>query len=382
MSVAYINPKVLTWARERAGIPPEELMKVNRKYIDWEIGTALPTFRQAQEVAKKLYIPFGFLYLSKPPKELPLTVDLRTLSDSRNQEFSLELRDVISDAQRKQEWYKEYLLEEGATPLDFFGKFSITHSVDDVANDLKTVLRLTLKDRERLSKNQFLTYLTDQAEEVGILVLRNGKVGANTHRSLSVEEFRGFCLSDSIAPLVFVNTVDFKAAQIFTLMHELAHLWIGEEGVSDQGISEWNTHSKVETFCNKVAVEVLVPKTVFLQKWNQFQGNLEEKLDQLNRIFKVSSIVLARRALDLNLLEPSVFFSYYNDLKIIWRQTRKNSSGGGNFHNSLPVANSRTFTDAICHATYSGKLLMRDGARMLGIKPATLGKYAEVQGLL
>ena len=382
MSVAYINPKVLTWARERAGIPPEELMKVNRKYIDWEIGTALPTFRQAQEVAKKLYIPFGFLYLSKPPKELPLTVDLRTLSDSRNQEFSLELRDVISDAQRKQEWYKEYLLEEGATPLDFFGKFSITHSVDDVANDLKTVLRLTLKDRERLSKNQFLTYLTDQAEEVGILVLRNGKVGANTHRSLSVEEFRGFCLSDSIAPLVFVNTVDFKAAQIFTLMHELAHLWIGEEGVSDQGISEWNTHSKVETFCNKVAVEVLVPKTVFLQKWNQLQGNLEEKLDQLNRIFKVSSIVLARRALDLNLLEPSVFFSYYNDLKIIWRQTRKNSSGGGNFHNSLPVANSRTFTDAICHATYSGKLLMRDGARMLGIKPATLGKYAEVQGLL
>ena len=382
MSVAYINPEVLTWARERAGVPPEELMQVNRKYVDWEEGNSLPTFLQAQVLAKKLHVPFGFLYLSEPPKETPLTVDLRTLSDSHHHEFSLELRDVIADAQHKQDWYRENLLEGGADPLKFVGKFSVAHSVDEVVSDLVETLGLSLSDRVDLSKSHFLAYLTEHAEEAGILVLRNGKVGANTHRALNVDEFRGFCLPDSIAPLVFVNTADFEAAQIFTLIHELAHLWIGAEGVSDQGISEWNTHSNVETFCNQIAVEVLVPKEAFLREWNQLNGNLEEKSDRLSRVFKVSSIVVARRALDARLVKRSTFFEYYNELRIIWKNARRSSSGGGNFHHSLPVANSRIFTDAICHATYSGNLLMRDGARLLGIKPSTLSKYTESQGVL
>ena len=383
MSVAYINPEVLAWARERAGVPPEELMqKVNRKYVDWEAGNALPTFCQAQTLAKKLHIPFGFFYLSEPPKESPLTVDLRTLSDSNHHEFSLELRDVVADARRKQEWYREYLLEGGAEPLEFVGKFSVAHSIDEVATDIEETLGLSLNDRAGLSKNHFLAYLTEYAEEAGILVLRNGKVGANTHRVLSVDEFRGFCLPDSIAPLVFVNTADFEAAQIFTLVHELAHLWIGAEGVSDQGIADYNSHSEVEAFCNRVAVEVLVPKESFLQEWASVHGSLKEKANHLSHIFKVSSVVVARRALDARLVNQAEFFSYYNDLRLIWKNARRSRSGGGDFHNSFPAANSRAFTDAICHATYSGNLLMRDGARLLGIKPATLSKYAEKQGVL
>jgi len=382
MSVAYINPEVLTWARERAGVLPEELMQVNRKYVDWEAGHALPTFRQAQELAKKLHVPFGFLYLSEPPVEKPPTVDLRTLNDSQHHEFSLELRDVVADARRKQDWYREYLLEGGTKPLGFVGKYSVAHSVDVVANDIEETLDLSLVDRAGFSKDTFLAYLTEHAEEVGILVLRNGKVGANTHRVLDVDEFRGFSLPDPIAPLVFVNTADFGAAQVFTLVHELAHLWMGAEGVSDQGISDYNSHSKIETFCNRVAVEVLVPKESFLQEWNKIRGTLEERTERLTRLFKVSSVVIARRALDEKLVNRTEFFAYYSDLREIWKNARRGGSGGGNFHNSLPVANSRTLTDAICHATYSGNLLMRDGARLLGIKPSTLSKYAETQGVL
>jgi len=382
MSVAYINPEILTWARKRAGVPEEALMQLNRKYVDWEAGNSLPTFRQAQTLAKKLHVPFGFLYLSSPPEEKPPTVDLRTLNDFQHHEFSLELRDVVSDARRKQDWYREYLQEGGAEPLGFIGKYSITRSARKVADDLTETLGLALGDRAGLTKETFLAYLTDHAEEAGVLVLRNGKVGANTHRTLDVDEFRGFSLPDSIAPLVFVNTADFGAAQVFTLVHELAHLWVGAEGVSDQGIAEWNSHSKVEDFCNQVAVEVLVPKEPFLQEWSRAKGNLEERSEYLTRVFKVSSVVIARRALDVGVVSRDDFFAYYQCLREIWKNARRNSSGGGNFHNSLPVANSRTLTDAICHAAYSGNLMMRDGARLLGIKPSTLSKYAETQGVL
>lgn len=381
MSVAYINPEVLAWARERAGVLPEELMKINRKYVDWEMGNTRPTFRQAQTLAKKLHVPFGFLYLSEPPKEKPPTVDLRTLNDSHHHEFSLELRDVVADARRKQDWYREYLQEGGADPLEFVGKYKDSDSAVEVANDLTKTLGLSLSDRAGFSKDNFLAYLTEHAEEAGILVLRNGKVGANTHRVLDVDEFRGFSLPDPIAPLVFVNTADFSAAQIFTLVHELAHLWLGAEGVSDQGIAEWNAHSKIEALCNQVAVEVLVPKESFLQEWNRTRGNIEERAERLTCLFKVSSIVIARRALDAELVNHTEFFAYYKALRAIWKNARQSSTGGGNFHNSLPVANSRALTDAICHATYSGNLLMRDGARLLGIKPSTLGKYAVAQGV-
>lgn len=380
MSVAYINPKVLTWARERAGVLPEDLMHVNRKYVEWEAGHTKPTFRQAQILAHKLHIPFGFLYLSEPPVETPPTVDLRTFNDSYHRDFSLELRDMVSDALRKQDWYRDFLLEDGAEPLAFVGKYSIDTPVDTVANDLAETLSLSLKYRAGISKREFLACLTEHAEETGVLVLRNGKVGANTHRVLNVEEFRGFALPDPVAPLVFVNTADFEAAQIFTLIHELVHLWVGAEGVSDWSLTDHASHSTGESFCNQVAVEVLVPKEPFLKKWNEQIGSLQEKARALCQDFKVSSVVIARRAWDSGLVDRAEFFAYYNNLRVIWKNARRRGSGG-NFHNSFPIANSRALTDAICHATYSGNLLIRDGARLLGVKPATLSRYAEKKGI-
>ncbi len=381
MSVAYINPEVLAWARGRAGLVPEELQSFHRKYVEWEQGTAKPTFRQAQELAKKLHVPFGFFYLSNPPKEEPLTVDLRTFSDARHHEFSLELRDVIADAKRKQEWYREYLLEGGAEPSDFVGKYKVSNGVNIVAEDISKALQLSFAEREGFTKQQFLGVLTDKAEQAGVLVLRNGKVGANTHRVLDVKEFRGFALPDDMAPLVFVNTADFEAAQIFTLMHELAHLWLGAEGVSDWGLNDRDDHHGTELFCNQVAVEVLVPQREFKAAWVDCAGTLEEKSARLSNRFKVSSVVIARRAWDLDFVNKTEFFAFYNLLRSRWKQKRS-ASDSGNFNNSFPVANSRILTDAICHAAASGELLIRDGARLLGVKPATFSNYAQKQGAM
>ena len=381
MSVAYINPEVLVWARGRAGILPDELQSFHRKYVEWEQGTAKPTFRQAQELAKKLHVPFGFLYLSRPPEEQPLTIDLRTFRDEHHHDFSLELRDVIADAQRKQEWYRDYLIEGGAESLSFVGKYKVSSGVNTVASDILETLQLSSAERDGFTKQQFLGVLTDKAEQAGVLVLRNGKVGANTHRVLDVQEFRGFALPDDMAPLVFVNTADFGAAQIFTLMHELTHLWLGAEGVSDWGLDDRTSHQGTERFCNQVAVEVLVPHREFEKEWIDCSGTFEEKAARLSTRFKVSSVVIARRAWDLDFVSQNEFFAFYNLLRSRWKQKRS-ASGSGNFHNAFPVANSKMLTDAVCHAAVSGEILIREGARLLGVKSATFGNFAQKQGVL
>ncbi len=382
MSTAYINTDVLIWARNRAGLSEDDLVQsINKKYIEWEEGLTKPTFKQAQAIAKKLRIPFGYLYLSKPPAESKLTVDLRTFGDSISREFSIDLKDVIADAIRKQDWYREYIKEVTDEPLEFVGKFNSSSKIKDVAVDISKTLKLHLDDRNQFSKDEFLRYLTEHAEEAGILVIRNGKVGSNTHRTLNVDEFRGFALTDPYAPLIFINSADFTAAQIFTFVHELAHIWIGYDGVSNYSINDDFLHSDTESLCNQIAAEVLVPDEDFKREWQHISGDVQVRSENLTRIFKVSSVVIARRALDLGYIQKEEFFNYYGILQKLWSKSKSKSSSG-NFHNSFPIANSKSFTNAVCKEIFSGNLLMRNGARMLGVKPETIVKYAKQGGLI
>ena len=373
MSKALINPQILQWAVARKGIDRTVVESFNKKYHEWEAGESLPTFKQSKELAKKLKIPFGYLFLSEPPEEKQHLADLRTISDFEHQSYSPDLLAVIEDAIRKQDWYREHLLIEQAEPLPFVGRYNVKSKVHSVANDIIETLSIGIEQRQ----GDLLRFITEQCEDMGILVLRNGKVGANTHRLLDVEEFRGFVLSDSYAPLIFINSADYKTAQIFTLIHEVTHIWIGQEGVSNVALDDTSSHSDVEKFCNQVAAQVLVPGDILKTEWGQVSGNLEERCEHFQSIFHVSKIVLARRALDLKLTGRDEFFSYHQKLATIWKQQKKTQPCGGSFYNSFPVANSTTFTNAVCHAVYSGEMLFRNGAHLLGVKTATLHKYAK-----
>ncbi|NLO19383.1 MAG: ImmA/IrrE family metallo-endopeptidase [Ignavibacteria bacterium] len=382
MSTAFVNHNIIEWARIRSGKSIDELAaKLSPKYIEWERGEAKPTFRQIEGIAKKLHIPIGYLFLSEPPAEAELTVDLRSFKDSLKKEFSLELQDVIADAIKKQDWYRDYVKELGAEPLNFIGKFNLNSPIKQVALDIQKTLKISLEDRLDLNKEGFLKYLTLHAEEAGILVIKNGKVATNPYRKLSVDEFRGFALNDSYAPIIFINNADFIASKIFTFAHELAHLWIGSEGVTNLSFADDINHLDVEEYCNKVAAEVLVPEINFKMEWKKYSGNLHLRSKELEKTFKVSSIVIARRALDVGMIEREEFFEYYKLTKQKWLKKEKNRSGG-DFLKSFPIINSRTFTNAVCKAVFSEKLMMRTGARMLGVQPETLFKYAKREGLL
>ncbi len=382
MSAAVINNEVLSWARKKAGLTEEYLSdKVNKKYPLWERGELKPSFKQAQDLAKRLRIPFGYLFLSKPPKDEEQIVDLRSLSDDRYANLSSELQDVLSDAKRKQEWFSEYIKEVDGEEIEFVGKYNVDSKITDIAQDISGMMKIRMQERNDLSKSSFLKYLTDKAEGLGILVLRNGKVGSNTHRVLDLEEFRGFALIDKYAPLIFINAVDSTSAQIFTFMHELAHIWIDKEGISNNDFLHPDISlNKIEKMCNDVAAEVLVPKPELLSYWHQ-QDSLEiEQIDQLAKHFLVSSIVIARRALDLKLLSQTEFYTFYNRYKEAWTNRKKQNSGG-DFHKAFPIANSTRFTEAICRAVYSDKIMIREAARILNVRPETIDKYARKQGL-
>ena len=265
---------MLRWARERASLELDRLAeKVNvraDKLQRWESGEVHPTFIQAQSLARALHIPFGFLFLSAPPQESLPIPDLRTLGNHPMGQISTDLRDLVSDILRKQDWYRTYLQEQGVQPPAFIGKFQLDADASCVAEDMTVTLKLMLSDREEVSNGEaFLSLLMKKAEEAGVWVMRSGIVGGNTHRPLSVQEFRGFALCDEFAPVVFINGKDASAAQIFTLVHELAHLWIGQSGISDLSLAQPNDtpHQVIERFCNTVAAEVLVPKNDLCNHW-------------------------------------------------------------------------------------------------------------------
>jgi transcriptional regulator with XRE-family HTH domain len=218
MTHALVNPNLMTWSRRRAGLTEAELAESitvsEDKVLAWEAGESKPTFRQAQKWASIAHIPFGYLFLSEPPKEtLPLP-DLRTPGGATPAAPSVDLLDTVRDVLRKHAWYSDYLKDQERAPLPFVGKFSIAASIADVVADIRAVLGV-FGPPHRQGGDEYLRQLIAAADAAGILVMRSGMVGSNTRRKLDVGEFRGFAISDQFAPVVFINIADAPAARLF-----------------------------------------------------------------------------------------------------------------------------------------------------------------------
>ena len=231
-----LQPNCLRWARERAGLDTPDLApKIGvkeEKIIAWEQSGEL-TFSQAEKLANATHTPIGYLFLPKPPVERLPVNDFRTVGTSSITQPSPALLDVVNEALRRQDWYRDYLRSNGGEPLAFVGSISPLSNIVRIADTIRAEVFWNADLRAKAkSWEDALTKQTDAVENAGILVMRSGIVGNNTSRPLSVSEFRGFALSDRYAPLVFINGRDFKAAQMFTLAHELVHIWLGIPGIS------------------------------------------------------------------------------------------------------------------------------------------------------
>jgi Zn-dependent peptidase ImmA (M78 family)/DNA-binding XRE family transcriptional regulator len=384
MNFAFITPEVAKWARQRAGMSIEQLsdaMKTDGRTVTaWEQGQQSPPFRKAEKLAARLRIPFGYLFLSKPPSDGVPLPDLRTVSNVRVTEPSLNFMEVLNNALLKQEWYSEYLEESGARKIPFVGKYTINDGVARVSESMAQALGINKDARVAAHTwQQFLTYIVQRAEELGILVMQRGIVGNNTKRPLSVDEFRGFAIADEHAPLVFINARDAKAAKNFTLVHELCHLWLGESGISNPQLRNRTADetSAIERFCNKVAAEVLAPRDELTRLWRSGR-TLDENIADLARHFRVSRYVVARQASEASRITFEQYVDYLDRnpwfLKAL---TPEKDESGGNFYNTFYARNSKRLISGVLGALGQGRITYRNAATLLGVKIATLKRVSE-----
>lgn len=368
---AYINPAILSWSRQRAGLSEVQvakgLMVKLERLKEWEGGQSLPSFNQAQKWAVIVQVPFGYLFLTVPPPEhLPLP-DLRTVGGVFPDKPSLNLMDTVRDVLRKQDWYLEYLQDHEHSPLAFVGSFNSRSPIKEVVADIRRVLGVT-DAFARMGYEDYVRALVSGAEEAGILVMRSGVALGNTHRKLDVSEFRGFAISNPMAPVVFINSADAPTARLFTLMHELAHIWIGSTGVSD-GCSQ--SARQEEAFCNAVAGEFLAPEVVFRAHWDS-DVHWEENLGTLAGRFRVSALVISRRALDLGYISNDQYGAYY---RRILQEYRDKDGSGGDYYRTAFIRNSTRLSKAVLAEAQSGRILLRDAGKLLGVQPAKLKTY-------
>jgi Zn-dependent peptidase ImmA (M78 family)/transcriptional regulator with XRE-family HTH domain len=379
MTVISLQPSVLKWARERAGLPEDVLakkMSVKPERVrEWETVGAL-RFKQAEKLAQVTHTPFGFLFLPAPPEERLPIPDFRTVTDAAIRRPSPDLLETVHLMQRRQAWMREFLLEEGEERLPFVGSATRDDSPDSLAAKMREVLQLAPDWASRESSwDNALRRLRERSDAVGVLVVSNGVVGNNWNRKLDVAEFRGFALCDDYAPLIFINGADAKAAQIFTLAHELAHLWLGEDGVSNPTFETTNLQP-TERLCNQAAAEFLVPAAEMKRHW--IAARRESELYQyLARKFKVSSLVVARRALDLELTTLRDFLDFYSEYQADDRRKPSSARDGGDFWNNQNVRVGRRFGEAVVRAVMEGRLLYREAYQLTGLHGRTFNTYAE-----
>lgn len=364
-----INENILTWAISRAGFEFHEFAEKVPEVIKWLEGEKKPTVKQLEDFSKKVHLPFGYLFLKEPPKE-NLPIPFFRTNNAQSDKVSLNVYDSILLMQQRQEWLRNYLKDNDYEPLQFVGKFKNNLNVNNIVADIRRVLKLAeIWASEHRTWEDALNYLTQQIEDNGIITVFNGVFENNNYRKISVDECRGFILVDDFAPFMFINNSDSKAAQMFTIVHELAHIWTGQSAGFDFRKLE-PANDPIELICDKVAAEFLVPENAFNYVWSR-----KHDMRFISRYFKVSELVVARRALDTEKITKAQFFTFYEEYINREFVKKENQSSGGDFYATTRKRLSITFASHINNAVKTGYLTYRDAYKLTSLKGDTFQTF-------
>jgi len=375
---AYITPNVLKWARESARMPLEKAaakvtVSVGR-LKEWEEGTDQPTIKQAQTLAKAYKRPFALFFLPEIPRDFQPLQDFRSKG---SKELTTSSIFIIREIQLKQAWMSDVYAENNEKPLPFVGRFSIKDDPALVARDILNELRIEPANYN--SDNPIKEWI-DAAESKGIFISRTSFI--HSRLKLDSDELQGFAISDKYAPFVFVNSDDWNAPQLFTLVHELAHIWIAETGISNEiepGIKSKTKFHPVELFCNEVAANSLMPKIII----NGFNQNIFANAKEVFKVAKtlgVSSFAFLVRALNLNLISPRIYNNLKNEAEIEFaayvireeekkaKQKKSDKPGGPNYFLLQLNRNSRLFTQTVLDAFRGGNIEPTTASNLLNVQ--------------
>ena len=375
---AYITARVFKWARESAKMTEEvaasKIAVSIEKFKEWENGEDYPTIRQAQTLAKAYRRPFALFFLPDVPADFQPLQDFRKTG---SKELSTSSIFIIREIQQKQAWISEVNEENNEKRVSFIGKFSSKDNPTIVANDILNTLNINPLNYK--SNNPILEWI-DKAESKGIFISRTSFI--HSRLKLDSNEIQGFAIADNYAPFVFINSDDWNAPQLFTLVHELSHLWIAETGISNDiepSIKNAGDYNPIELFCNEVAANALIPK--------EYLDNLDKRaFDNAKEVFKnaknigVSSFALLVRALTQNIISLSAYRNLkhfadieYNEFlkreeakKI--KQKAKEKPGGPNYFLLQLNRNSRLFTQTVLDAFRGGVIEPSMASNLLNVQ--------------
>ena len=367
VKVLTYNPRIVEWAITRADTDLESL-KVKQplgKIEQWLTKEGAPTLKQLEYFAKTVHIPLGYLFLNEPPKEtLPLTF-FRSPNNPKKK-FSLGLYETVQNIRERQEWLTDYKKDQGHDVLSYIGTASLDDDIRKTAQRLYKILQIPRAWYWELrTREESLAYLIEKIEKAGIFTSFSGVVNGNTHWPIDREEFRGFALVNEYAPFVFVNANDAQSAQIFTLIHEVVHVLVGASAGTDL-FQLLPTQDPLEQFCDAVAAEFLVPSYEFLQEWTKTKN-----FERLSRKFKISTLLLAKKAKDLDLISNEVYLDHYTEVIRKWQELKSSDNKektGGNYYYTTVRRVGAQFIRYVESAVKSDQLLYRDAYQMLRMK--------------
>lgn len=351
-----VNNKVLSRYIHNSNTPFDAIAKRIKSINLILDGKKNPTFNQLSTISKMINVPVGLLILDDYIEPYEEKLDFRTINSSDIEEMSSELKDTIKEMRVKQ----DFLKDEVENHLDFINKFSINDNYQHVAEEIRKYLNININYFENIDDNPF-TYFRNRISQIGVFIFLNGKYKDNTHRNLNINEFRGFVLADQKAPIIFINQKDSKKGQLFTLIHELVHLFIGYDEIYNIKEINHNKFDKVEAFVNKVTAEILVPSKIF--------ENIGSKpVDELLKIFPVSEYVLIRRQYDFNFITHNEYKEQVKVLEEKYKEIKNiDRNKGGNYKNNLNFRMDKNFFNYVENAVKSDKISYTDAFKILGV---------------
>jgi Zn-dependent peptidase ImmA (M78 family)/transcriptional regulator with XRE-family HTH domain len=368
--VVAVQPKVLRWARSRAGYSVEDIAKQLKRdpaeIRAWETGESAPTYAQLEKLAYDLYKrPLALFFLPEPPQEVDVKQEFRTLPNAEIDQLLPNTRYLLRLGQAFQLSLKE--LTEGMNPSDhkIFKDIKLTDAahIPAVAQRVREYLAIDIDTQVAWgSTDEALKAWRNAVEVAGVYVFK---------QSFKQKTISGFCLIDPEFPIIVINNGTTKTRQIFTLFHELAHLFVGVNSISkvdDSYINELPSQEKrIEQLCNALAADILVPPKDFRTQLENLQTLDDDSIQALANRYRVSREVILRLSLDSGNISPSEYSARVSQ----WASDNgvpSKSSSGGSYYATQATYLGDNYLKLVFGKYYQGKIDIDQVAEYLGIK--------------
>ena len=323
-----VNGDLITWARERAGLSPEEAAQKFPKIAAWESGSALPSYPQLEAMADKFRIPVAVFFFPERPIVPRIEETFRTLPDAEFARLPRRIQLLLRKAKAFQ--LGLYELTQGRNPAERLitrdVEFTARMSPDTMAAHVRDYLGISLQQQtDWRNVGEALKEWRQALYHVGLFVFKD---------AFREESFSGFSLYDDVFPIIYVNNSVPETRQIFTLFHELGHLLFHTSGIDprDDGyvdrLPERPRH--IEVLCNRFAAQFLVPEKAFEAAFAG-QPPTERTAEILADHFHVSRELIFRKFLDRDLTTQED----YGRAARKWAAQKQEGDGGNPYWSKL-----------------------------------------------